>query len=74
MVTNRRRRVPKGFQQLNDFFNMGKWKWETGKIAHWVTLCGLEALQAWGIKSKFCACCSRLSWGAVELCRAGGGF
>ena len=31
MVTNRRRRVPKGFQQLNDFFNMGKWKWETGK-------------------------------------------
>ena len=31
MVTNRNRRVPKGFQQLNDFFNMGKWKWETGK-------------------------------------------
>ena len=31
MVTNMRRRVPKGFQQLNDFFNMGKWKWETGK-------------------------------------------
>ena len=31
MKTNRRRRVPKGFQQLNDLFNMGKWKWETGK-------------------------------------------
>ena len=31
MVTNRRRRVPKGFQQLNDLFNMGKWKWKTGK-------------------------------------------
>ena len=30
-MTNRNRRVPKGFQQLNDFFNMGKWKWETGK-------------------------------------------
>ena len=30
-MTNCRRRVPKGFQQLNDFFNMGKWKWETGK-------------------------------------------
>ena len=30
-MTNMRRRVPKGFQQLNDFFNMGKWKWETGK-------------------------------------------
>ena len=31
MKTNRNRRVPKGFQQLNDLFNMGKWKWETGK-------------------------------------------
>ena len=30
-MTNRNRRVPKGFQQLNHFFNMGKWKWETGK-------------------------------------------
>ena len=30
-MTYRNRRVPKGFQQLNDFFNMGKWKWETGK-------------------------------------------
>ena len=23
--------MPKGFQQLNDLFNMGKWKWKTGK-------------------------------------------
>ena len=27
----RNRRVPRYFQKLNDYFNMGKFEWETGK-------------------------------------------
>ena len=30
-MTKKNRGVPKGFQLLNDLFNMGKLRWQTGK-------------------------------------------
>ena len=27
----KKRKVPRYFQKLNDYFNMGKFEWETGK-------------------------------------------